>query len=117
MNGTVYAQGAYVDAYSTLAEAVAHVPADGTEMTIKLLCDADGNGVDVNNGQKIVFDFDGHTYTLNGQAVGSQGTETNGFRFLKGSIVTLKNGTLANGKGENAAPAKAMINSYALDGG
>ena len=107
------AQGAFVDAYNTLADAVTAVPENGTEMTIKLLRNADGNGVDVKGGQKIVFDFDGHTYTLNGRMVGSPGTETNGFRFLKGSIVTLKNGTLANGKGENAAPAKAMINSYA----
>ena len=119
VNDTVYvaklldAQGAFVNAYDTLADAVTSVPENGPEMTIKLLRDADGNGVDVNGGQKIVFDFDGHTYTLNGRMVGSPGTETNGFRFLKGSIVTLKNGTLANGKGENAAPAKAMINSYA----
>ena len=119
VNDTVYvaklldAQGAFVNAYDTLADAVTSVPENGSEMTIKLLRDADGNGVDVNGGQKIVFDFDGHTYTLNGRMVGSPGTETNGFRFLKGSIVTLKNGTLANGKGENAAPAKAMINSYA----
>ena len=119
VNDTVYvakllnAQGAFVDAYNTLADAVTAVPENGTEMTIKLLRNADGNGVDVKGGQKIVFDFDGHTYTLNGRMVGSPGTETNGFRFLKGSIVTLKNGTLANGKGENAAPAKAMINSYA----
>ena len=42
--------------------------------------------------------------------VGSTGTKTNGFRFLKGSTVVLKNGTLANG---NGSPAKAMINSYA----
>lgn len=96
--------------YETLAEAVAAVAANGEEVTIKLLSDITAGGIDVVAGQNIVFDFDGHTYTLDGSMVGSTGTKTNGFRFLKGSTVVLKNGTLANG---NESPAKAMINSYA----
>lgn len=96
--------------YETLAEAVAAVAANGEEVTIKLLSDITAGGIDVVAGQNIVFDFDGHTYTLDGSMVGSTGTKTNGFRFLKGSTVVLKNGTLANG---NGSPAKAMINSYA----
>lgn len=96
--------------FATLEEAVAAVAKNGEEVTIKLLSNITAGGIDVAAGQNIVFDFDGHTYTLDGSMVGSTGTKTNGFRFLKGSTVVLKNGTLANG---NGSPAKAMINSYA----
>lgn len=96
--------------FATLEEAVAAVAKNGEEVTIKLLSNITAGGIDVVAGQNIVFDFDGHTYTLDGSMVGSTGTKTNGFRFLKGSTVVLKNGTLANG---NGSPAKAMINSYA----
>ena len=71
--------------YNTLAEAVDAVPADGTQVTITMLKEAQGDGVVVKAGQNIVFDFGGHTYNINGALVGSAGTETNGMQFLKGS--------------------------------
>lgn len=80
--------------YTTLGDAVAAVPANGTQTTIKLLCDATGGGAVVKAGQNIVFDFGGHTYTVGSPTVGSTGTETNGFQLLKGSNVTMKNGTV-----------------------
>lgn len=92
--------------YNTLAEAVAAVPADGTQVTITMLRDAQGGGVVVKEGQSIVFDFGGHTYNINGTLVGSAGTETNGMQLLKGSAVTLKNGTLTSDK------AKILVQNY-----
>lgn len=40
------------------------------------------------------LDLNGHTLMSVGPFVGSVGTETNAFRFLKGSNITIKNGTL-----------------------
>ena len=104
--------------YLTLKEAVAAVPANNTATTIKLLKNTSGDGIDVNANQNIIFDFGGHTYTLQGRMVGSAGTETNGFRFLQGATVTLKNGSLLNGNTVSEdfltnTPAKVMVNSYA----
>lgn len=99
--------------YMTLADAVAAVPADGTQATITMLNDAQGDGVVVKEGQNIVLDFGGHTYNVNGNLVGSAGTETNGMQLLKGSVVTLKNGTLTSDK------AKILVQNYCnltLDG-
>ena len=104
--------------YLTLKEAVAAVPTNNTATTIKLLKNTSGDGIDVNANQNIIFDFGGHTYTLQGRMVGSAGTETNGFRFLQGATVTLKNGSLLNGNTVSEdfltnTPAKVMVNSYA----
>lgn len=99
--------------YLTLADAVAAVPADGTQTTITMLNDAQGDGAVVKEGQNIVFDFGGHTYNVNGNLVGSAGTETSGMQLLKGSVVTLKNGTLTSDK------AKILVQNYCnltLDG-
>ena len=104
--------------YLTLKKAVAAVPTNNTATTIKLLKNTSGDGIDVNANQNIIFDFGGHTYTLQGRMVGSAGTETNGFRFLQGATVTLKNGSLLNGNTVSEdfltnTPAKVMVNSYA----
>ena len=50
-----------------------------------------GNGIVIN--KSITIDFNGKTYSIN-KAVGSTGTESNGFQILAGNTVTLKNGTL-----------------------
>lgn len=92
--------------YTSLAEAVAAVPTDGTQTTITLLKDTTGNGVVVEKGKNIIFDLGGNAYTVDG-TVGSSGTETNGFQLLKGSTVTFKNGTI------NAGKAKILIQNYA----
>ena len=47
--------------YLTLEEAIAAVPADGTEATVTLLKDSDGNGIIIKEGQNIVIDFGGFT--------------------------------------------------------
>lgn len=98
MNGTKY---------TSLAEAVAKVPTDGTQTTITLLKGTTGDGVVVEKGKNIIFDLGGYAYTVNANTVGSSGTETNGFQLLKGSTVAFKNGTI------NAGEAKILIQNYA----
>ena len=71
--------------YETLAEAVAN----GTD--VKLLCDAEGEGLVID--KDITIDFGGFTYTVT-TPVGSTGTESNSLQLLKGNNITLKNGTL-----------------------
>ena len=93
--------------YVTLEDAVAAVPADGTETTVTLLRNSEGNGIVVKEGQNIVIDFGGFTYTADGNQVGSAGTETLTFQLLKGSEVTLKNGTLTSTK------TKMLVQNYA----
>lgn len=92
--------------YATLQEAVSDAHASGTETTIKLLDNASGNGVKVPSGSNIIFDLAGFTYTIDGETVGSDGTETNGFQLLRGSNITFRNGTLASTK------AKILIQNY-----
>lgn len=75
--------------YSTLAEAVA---AAENGQTVEVLADGAGSGVVVN--KSVTIDFGGHTYIFTDPAVGSTGTESNGFQLLKGNDVVLRNGTL-----------------------
>ena len=91
--------------YATLQEAVSAVPTDGTETTITLLADAVGGGIKTTAGQNVVIDFKKNHYTVD-KTVGSTGTETNGFQLLKGSTVTLKNGTLTSNT------AQILIQNY-----
>ena len=92
------------DEYASLQAAVDDVPKDATTPTIiTLLKDTTGGGVQVPSGKNIIFDLDGHAYTVNNNTVGSSGTETNGFQLLKGSTVAFKNGTI------NAGKAKIVI--------
>ena len=93
--------------YVTLEDAVAAVPADGTETTITLLKNSEGNGIVINDGQSIVIDFGGFTYTADGNQVGSAGTANLSFQLLKGAKVTLKNGTLTSTK------TKMLVQNYA----
>lgn len=91
--------------YETLEKAFAEVP-DGTPTTITLLRDAWGNGIQVAGTKNITLDLGGFTYTIDGDAVGSSGTETNGFQLLKGATVKFQNGTITSTK------AKILIQNY-----
>lgn len=75
--------------FNTLAAAVEAATAG---QTITLLKDAEGSGVVIN--KSLTIDFNGKTYTFTSPAVGSNGTETQGFQILKDNTVTLQNGTL-----------------------
>lgn len=79
--------------YKSLKDAVSAVTTT-EKTTIKLLSDCSGEGIIVPEGKNIVFDFDGHTYTISGQAVGSSGTESNGFQLLKNSTIVMQNGEI-----------------------
>lgn len=77
--------------YYTLGEAVASIADKGT---VTLLKDVTGGGVKLTAGKDIVWDLNGYTYTVTEPTVGSAGTETNGFQFLRDSKITIKNGTI-----------------------
>ena len=100
------------DAYTTL-EAAVKAAHDGD--TVKLLCDAAGNGIVVNprtnNLTNLTIDFGGFTYTLDGTMVGSGTTTTNGFQLLAGADTSNPvNITFKNGKITSAKAYKAIQN-------
>lgn len=65
--------------FKTFEEAVnAAMPGD----TVTLLKNTSGNGVIID--KDITIDLGGFTYTIDGETVGSEGTETNGFQLLQG---------------------------------
>ena len=100
--------------YETLEAAFAAAE-DGA--TITLLADCAGNGIKAAQGKfgtnGLTVDFANHTYTVDGETVGSTGTETNGFQLLKDNKITFKNGTITSTK------AKILVQNYSnltLDG-
>lgn len=80
--------------YYSLADAVA-ASKDGD--TIEVLDDSVGRGIMVkasDGPKKVTIDFNGHTYTMGGPAVGSTGTESQAWHIEKGNTFILKDGTL-----------------------
>ena len=100
--------GEEVRYFNDLPSAVASVKDVTEEVEIKLLRDMQGDGVKVQAGQNIVFNLNGHSYTIDGTTVGSAGTETNAFQLLKDSTVTFKNGSLLQG----ANGCKILLQNY-----
>ena len=91
--------------YETLPEAVAAAQAGAIVEVIRA---AEGAGVVIN--KNVTIDFGGFTYTIN-QAVGSKGTESQGFQLLPSATnVTLTNGNISVAEGTNVV---WMINDYA----
>ena len=93
--------------YASLQEAVDAAQAG---QTVTLDADASGDGVFVaaNAGKDITIDLGGHTYTVNGKAVGSTGTATQGLHLEKGNAITLKNGTLTSSSND----VRMLIQNY-----
>ena len=106
--------------YDTMAAAAAAVHEKTGEdrmagTTIVLLHNATGSGFGVgyntivnnatngNNPVNITIDLNGKTYTMCAPTVGSSGTETNGFQFLKGSNVTIQGGSIVLPEGVKCA--------------
>ena len=87
------AGGSVVGAYESLQDAVNVVPAGGT---VALTDDLTGNGVKVEDNKEFTLDLGGFTYTVDGDLVGSAGTETNGFQLLQGNDITIKNGRISS---------------------
>ena len=73
--------------------------------TIKLLKDFEGAGVIV-DGKDVKFDFNQHTFKASGTLAGSTGTKSQIFQLLKGSTVSMHNGTLTSDT------AKMYIQNY-----
>ncbi len=84
--------------YETLAAAVAAAEAMNNNPTITLLKDTAGNGISVKSGSSFTIDFDGYTYTVDGDLAGSTGTQTQAFQLLQGSDITFKDGTITSAK-------------------
>ena len=94
--------------YISLQAAVDAI-ANDADTTITLLKTTQGPGVKVLSGKNITFDLGGHTYTVIEPLVGSQGTETNGFQFLKDSNIIIQNGTINGG-----TAAKILLQNLSL---
>lgn len=96
--------------YSTLAEAVAAVPAENAELAVIKLIGSEevieGGGIIVDDNKNIVFDFNGKTYNVVGPTVGSPGTETNAFQLKVGSTVVMQNGKI------DTTCAKIVLQKY-----
>ena len=102
--------------YATLSKAVeAVVTSESKTGTVKLLRDATGGGIGLFNGKgatdvNLTIDFGGFTYTCADPAVGSAGTESQGFHLEKGNTVTLKNGTIR--VAEDSTKTIMLIQNY-----
>ena len=100
--------------YSSL-EAAYNAMTEKGSGTITLLKNCSGNGLgndkDKNaNSLDYTIDFNGYTYTVTDNTVGSTGTVTQGFRVLQGSKAVLKNGTLKAGAG--VKELKQFVHTY-----
>ncbi|MBR2589703.1 MAG: hypothetical protein IKE65_02140, partial [Clostridia bacterium] len=93
--------------YDSLEAAVAAAQ-DGN--TITLIKNCGGNGIQVVADRftsGLTIDFNGYTYTMDGELVGSPGTKTQAFQLQKGNKITFKNGTIYSEK------AKMLVQNYA----
>lgn len=71
------------------------VSGDGFGVGYEYLEDSGGKITAIGNSPvNIVIDLGQNKYTIEASTVGSSGTETNGFQFLKGSSVTIRNGSM-----------------------
>lgn len=102
--------------YETLAGAVAAVVASESKTgMITLLRDVVGSGIGLFESKgasnvNLTIDFGGHTYTCADPAVGSTGTESQGFHLEKGNKVTLQNGVIA--VSDDSTKTKMLIQNY-----
>ncbi len=91
----------YVSLGKAITAAINESSGEAAGITVTLMKDATAGGMGIFNGKKpdnlkvnLTIDLDNHTYTLTDPAVGSPGTESQGFHFEKDNTVTVKNGTV-----------------------
>ena len=108
--------------YETLQAAINACEA-GTETTIKLLDNVtDGAGFAIPDGvtnKNIIIDFDGKSYNVTKDAVGSGNTKSQAMHFYSGNTLTLKNGTITSAATSEENKLKMMMQNYSdltLDG-
>ena len=95
--------------YDSLVEAVDEA-VKTKESLVTLTKSSSGGGIKIPSGSNITIDLGNNTYTLNDPAVGSTGTETNGFQLLKDSKVSIINGEIR--VSETSKKTKIMIQNY-----
>ena len=95
---------------SSLADAVADLGVAGSNnITVSIAKDlAKTSGIKVADGNKFTLDMNGKTVGVN-YGEGSKNTTTNGMQLLKGSTVTLKNGTYAAEHGNDSVHNIAIL--------
>ena len=107
----VCTQGAVVSVggkyYANVQDAVNSITDNTVETVIEFVASKVGGGVIV-NGQNVVFEMNGYSYTVDQPPVGSPGTQTLGFQLLKGSKVTFRNGTVRT----TGTSVKMLIQNY-----
>ena len=112
----------YVDKVTGEANYFASLPeaveAAQSGAVITMTENANGDGVIVPSGKDLTFDFDGHSYTVDGVLVGSSKSETNGFQLLKDSTIVMKNGTIISSPDATWGPTTNVpeINKYGQTG-
>ena len=92
--------------YTTLQDAIDAVP-NGVETTLEVLNSVSTPGFITSNGKNVVIDLKGNEIKFTKPLKGSSGTETQNMQLLKGSTVTLKNGTIRAAK-----EAKRLLQNY-----
>ena len=93
--------------FSTVQAAVDSIVDKSVATTIEFVSAQVGGGVVV-DGQNVVFEMNGYSYTVDQPPVGSAGTETLGFQLLKGSTVTFRNGSIRT----TGTSVKMLIQNY-----
>ena len=98
--------------YTTLKEAFDAVEGETEDpVTITLIksCEGDGIALWAADKKNIILDLNGETYTCVKNAVGSTGTESQGFHVEDGNTLVIKNGTITSRAGSGV---KMLINNY-----
>ena len=96
--------------YETLVGAINDaVKIKGSVVT--LTDNTSGGGIKIPAGSDITIDLNWKKYTIDGEAVGSTGTESNGLQLLRGSNVCIKNGTI-KAANNSKTKVKMLIQNY-----
>ena len=73
------------------------------------------SGIQTSEGCDLTIDLGGNTLKSVGPFVGSEGTQTNALRFVKGSKVTIKNGTVKTSSPDAAILIQNFADELILD--
>ena len=111
------ADGSKEKPYATIAYALANT--SGTTV-VELKGDVTGDGWSNPSERDLTINFNGYTFDMTGNLVGSKGTESQVFQLLKDSNVVFNNGTITT-KVDNAGMiiqnySNLTLNNMVLDG-
>lgn len=94
--------------YKNLNDAITAAIEQGVE-TVVLNENSNVQGLKIPEGSTLTIDLNGYEMIMQDPTTGSAGTQTNGFQFLKGSAITLKNGVIKM----DTAGMKILVQNYA----